>query len=123
MVLLSHASNIIPVGPEDRKLETCRTRAIGNDPTKARRQRGCGGEASDNRSKKHAEGDDAANRLLTVREACRLLYVHSNTLRRWSDRGIVRVYRVGPRGDRRFRAGDIAVLLAEPNLYPRAKPR
>jgi excisionase family DNA binding protein len=51
--------------------------------------------------------------MLTVREVSRLLHVHSNTLRRWSDQGIIRAYRIGPRGDRRFRPEDIAVLLLE----------
>jgi excisionase family DNA binding protein len=51
--------------------------------------------------------------MLTVREVSRLLHVHSNTLRRWSDLGIIKAYRIGPRGDRRFRPEDIAVLLLE----------
>jgi len=54
-------------------------------------------------------------RMLTVREVSQLLHVHSNTLRRWSDQGIIKAYRIGPRGDRRFRAEDIAVLLLEEN--------
>jgi excisionase family DNA binding protein len=53
--------------------------------------------------------------MLTVREVSQLLHVHSNTLRRWSDQGVVKAYRIGPRGDRRFRAEDIAVLLLEEN--------
>ena len=51
--------------------------------------------------------------MLTVREVSRVLHVHSNTLRRWSDQGIIKAYRIGPRGDRRFRPEDIAVLLLE----------
>jgi excisionase family DNA binding protein len=51
--------------------------------------------------------------MLTVREVSRLLHVHSNTLRRWSDHGIIKAYRIGPRADRRFRPEDIAVLLLE----------
>ena len=51
--------------------------------------------------------------MLTVREVSQLLHVHSNTLRRWSDQGIIKAYRIGPRGDRRFRAEDIAVLLLD----------
>ena len=51
------------------------------------------------------------DRLLRTGEACRILCVHSNTLRRWSKQGIIRSYRVGPRGDRRFRRDDIAALL------------
>ena len=55
------------------------------------------------------------NSMLTVREVSQLLHVHSNTLRRWSDHGILKAYRIGPRGDRRFKPEDIAVLLLEEN--------
>lgn len=55
------------------------------------------------------------NSMLTVREVSQLLHVHTNTLRRWSDQGIVKAYRIGPRGDRRFKPEDIAVLLLEEN--------
>ena len=53
--------------------------------------------------------------MLTVREVSQLLHVHSNTLRRWTEQGIIKAYRIGPRGDRRFRAEDIALLLLEDN--------
>jgi excisionase family DNA binding protein len=53
--------------------------------------------------------------MLTVREVSQLLHVHSNTLRRWTEQGIIKAYRIGPRGDRRFRAEDVAVLLLEEN--------
>jgi len=53
--------------------------------------------------------------MLTVREVARLLNIHSNTVRRWSDRGIIRAYRITHRGDRRFRREDIAHFLAELN--------
>ncbi len=53
--------------------------------------------------------------MLTVREVSQLLHVHCNTLRRWSDQGIIKAYRIGPRGDRRFKAEDIASLLLEDN--------
>lgn len=51
--------------------------------------------------------------MLTVREVSRLLHVHSNTLRRWTDQGVIKAYRIGPRGDRRFRPEDIALLLMQ----------
>ena len=54
--------------------------------------------------------------LLTVREVARLLHVHPNTLRRWSDRGRIRAYRITPRGDRRFKHEEILHFLAELNL-------
>jgi excisionase family DNA binding protein len=49
--------------------------------------------------------------MLRTGEACRILCIHANTLRRWSELGIIKAYRVGPRGDRRFRRVDIAALL------------
>ena len=53
--------------------------------------------------------------MLTVREVARLLHVHPNTLRRWSNKGIIRAYRITPRGDRRFKREEIAQFLAELN--------
>ena len=50
--------------------------------------------------------------ILTLGEVSRLLHVHSNTLRRWSDRGIINTYRIGARADRRFRQDDIAHFLS-----------
>ena len=49
--------------------------------------------------------------LMTVGEVSRVLHVHTNTVRRWSDRGILRPYRIGNRGDRRFAADDISQFL------------
>ena len=53
--------------------------------------------------------------MLTVREVARLLHVHPNTLRRWSNNGRIRAYRITPRGDRRFEREEIARFLAELN--------
>jgi excisionase family DNA binding protein len=50
--------------------------------------------------------------MLTTREVAQLLNLHVNTVRRWSDRGILRAYRVGPRGDRRFNQQDITRFLS-----------
>ena len=54
----------------------------------------------------------SVNGMLTVTEVGRLLHVHCNTLRRWSNQGLITAYRIGPRGDRRFRPQDIAMLLS-----------
>ena len=49
--------------------------------------------------------------ILTLTEAAELLNVHRNTLRRWSDKGMLKTYRIGSRGDRRFSRGDIDNLF------------
>ena len=61
-------------------------------------------------------GDNRMRPMLTVREVARLLNVHNNTVRRWSDRGFIRAYRITRRGDRRFRQEDITRFLAELNV-------
>ena len=48
------------------------------------------------------------NALLTPTDVAHLLSVHINTVRRWSNSGLLNSYRIGPRGDRRFRREDIA---------------
>ncbi len=45
-------------------------------------------------------------------KAARLLGVHPNTIRAWSDAGRLRYYRINPRGDRRYRLGDLQRFLA-----------
>ena len=55
---------------------------------------------------------DRLGPLLTVKEVARLLHIHSNTVRRWSDRGIINTYRIGARADRRFRQEDITRFLS-----------
>ena len=59
------------------------------------------------------KGKRTANTMLRTGEACRILCIHANTLRRWNEEGIIQAYRIGPRGDRRFRREDIAALLIE----------
>jgi excisionase family DNA binding protein len=54
---------------------------------------------------------NGTNGLLTARQVARLLNVHVNTVRRWNDRGILKAYRIGPRGDRRFDKADIDMFL------------
>jgi len=51
--------------------------------------------------------------MLTISEVAQLLNVHINTVRRWSNQGILKSYRIGSRGDRRFRQEDIDSFLVE----------
>ena len=49
--------------------------------------------------------------MLMPGEVARMLGVHVNTVRRWSNRGVLEAYSIGPRGDRRFRRRDVEQLL------------
>lgn len=53
----------------------------------------------------------APSPVLTPREAARFLGVHPNTLRRWSDAGLLEAYRVGIAGHRRFKRADLLAYL------------
>ena len=58
-------------------------------------------------------GKTEINPMLTINDVARLLNVHINTVRRWSNSGILRAYRIGARGDRRFERIDAQNLLLE----------
>ena len=49
--------------------------------------------------------------LLSTTDVAEFLHVHPNTVRRWSDDGIIPAYRVGKRLDRRFRRTDLEKFL------------
>lgn len=55
---------------------------------------------------------DSSTNMLTASELASLLNVHINTVRRWSNSGLLQVYRIGPRGDRRFLRDDVDTFLA-----------
>jgi len=56
--------------------------------------------------------NDISGGLFGVSEAAEMLGVHTNTVRRWSSRGLLKAYRIGPRGDRRFRQKDLDAFVA-----------
>ena len=49
--------------------------------------------------------------LLSVGQAAAVLSVHPDTVRRWATSGLLNVYRVGPRRDRRFHRSEVIRLL------------
>ena len=51
--------------------------------------------------------------MLTPSEVASILSVNINTVRRWTNRGLLKAYRIGTRGDRRFREEDIASFISE----------
>ena len=50
--------------------------------------------------------------MLTISEVAQSLNVHINTLRRWSNQELLKAYRIGSRGDRRYRQQDIENFLS-----------
>ncbi len=59
-----------------------------------------------------------ADATLSVTKAARMLGVHPNTVRAWSDAGRLRYYRINPRGDRRYRPSDLQRFLAAAENLP-----
>lgn len=51
--------------------------------------------------------------MLTTSDVARLLNIHINTVRRWSNQGRLKTYRIGSRGDRRFQQEDINSFLTQ----------
>jgi len=51
--------------------------------------------------------------VLRIGEVAQLLGLHPNTVRRWSNKGILKSYRINPRGHRRYQQHDVVKLLKE----------
>ncbi|MFC1931773.1 helix-turn-helix domain-containing protein [Chloroflexota bacterium] len=51
--------------------------------------------------------------MLTTGEVARIFDVCPSTVRQWSNRGIIKAYRIGPRGERRFRRDNTAIFFLE----------
>jgi excisionase family DNA binding protein len=56
---------------------------------------------------------DQLEAMLTARQVADFLQVSISTVRRWSDRGMLQFYRIGSRGDRRYRREDVLRFLHE----------
>ena len=41
--------------------------------------------------------------MLTINEVATILHAHPSSVRRWAKQGLIKCYRVGMRGDRRFK--------------------
>jgi len=52
-----------------------------------------------------------SGRMLTVSQVADFLGAHANSIRRWADMGLLPSYRIGLRGDRRFRTDEISSFL------------
>lgn len=60
-------------------------------------------------------------KMLTVSEVAQLLHIHPNTVRNWSDNGLLKTYRLGYRHDRRFHLEDVNKLLISKVIPPSQK--
>jgi excisionase family DNA binding protein len=67
-----------------------------------------------NRKNTRRENLSGSEFPMSTGEVARLLNIHTNTVRRWSRTGILKTFRVGPRGDRRFMPRDVQRLLQKP---------
>jgi excisionase family DNA binding protein len=65
------------------------------------------------RKKNMVNNNNDIDPMLTTSEVARILSVHINTVRRWSNQGILKSYRIGSRGDRRFKKEDIASFFSK----------
>jgi excisionase family DNA binding protein len=63
--------------------------------------------------KRNKRQDKPISTMLTTSEVAAIFNVHASTIRRWSEQGILKTYRTGPRGERRFRREDVAVLFLD----------
>ena len=52
-----------------------------------------------------------SNPVLTIKDVSGMLGIHQNTVRRWSDLGVLRSFRISQRGDRRYKYEDIASFM------------
>jgi excisionase family DNA binding protein len=55
--------------------------------------------------------NDQLETMLTARQVADFLQVSISTVRRWSDGDTLKYYRIGPRGDRRYRREDVLLFL------------
>jgi excisionase family DNA binding protein len=62
---------------------------------------------------KITDDDNTGKDLLRIQEVSNLLNVCGNTLRKWSDLGIIKTYRTGIRSERRFRREDVFALITK----------
>jgi predicted site-specific integrase-resolvase len=56
--------------------------------------------------------------LLTTKDVAGILGIHVNTVRRWSDLGLLKSFRISLRGDRRYKYKDITSFLGGINEKP-----
>ena len=56
--------------------------------------------------------DEPQSTLLGLRELSQLFNMHCYRLKRWGEQGLIRIYRIGPHGDWRFKLEDVDAFLS-----------
>ena len=67
--------------------------------------------------KRNEKPEKPISTMLSTGKVARIFNVHASTIRRWSQQGILKAYRNGQRGDRRFRREDVAVLYLDRAIH------
>ena len=68
------------------------------------------------------EAQPRDSRMLTTAEVAHLLHVHPNTVRQWANKGLLPAYRVGTRGDRRFKREEVDDFI-KPDSHTEENPK
>ena len=63
--------------------------------------------------------DGIGSGMLTITEVAGLLHAHPSSVRRWVKQGLIQCYRVGMRGDRRFKAEHVDEFIQSGAEYYR----
>ena len=63
------------------------------------------------------EKETPAGSMLRTRQVADFLQVSICTIRRWSDKRMLKFYRIGSRGDRRYLRGDVLHFLEESSYH------
>ncbi len=64
--------------------------------------------------------EETLEMMLTIRQVADFLHISISTVRRWSDSGMLRSYRIGPRGDRRYLRDDVLRFLEKSACHSKA---
>ena len=65
--------------------------------------------------------DSMHEKMLTNRQVAEYLQVSICSVRRWSDKGLLKFYRVGSRGDRRYRYEDVIHFMEGSNNFSKTQ--
>jgi excisionase family DNA binding protein len=65
---------------------------------------------------------DPLDKLLKIKDVAEILNIHPSTIRRWSEQGKIEAYRIGNRGDRRFRQSAVDRFITGFNPFKQDQP-